>query len=94
MTNKQEDINELEAIAGEVIRPEDAAYEGARQGWNLSVQQHPALIIRPANTHDVSAAVRYAATQGLAVAVQATGHGISRPADGALLIRTEGLGPV
>jgi FAD/FMN-containing dehydrogenase len=78
-------------IAGDLYLPADAGYEGARRAWNLTVNQHPALIVVARSAADVAAAVRYAGGAGLKVAVQATGHGISRAADGALLIVTARL---
>jgi hypothetical protein len=46
------------------------------------------MIVVAAAPEDVAAAVRYAVSEGLPVAVQATGHGPSVPADGAVLINT------
>lgn len=66
----------------------DPAYDTERTGYNLSVEHKPAVIVPAATTDDVIAAVRYATTHGLGVAVQATGHGPSRPADGQVLITT------
>lgn len=82
-------IEELRAqVAGEVILPGEALYDGARAAWNLTVQQHPALIVQAVSAADVAAAVRFAQAAGLGIAVQATGHGVRRPADGCLLIST------
>ena len=75
-------------IRGEVLFPGDPRYDELRQAWNLSVGQHPAAITVARSAEDVSAAVRFAVSEGLGVAVQATGHGVKRPADGALLILT------
>jgi FAD/FMN-containing dehydrogenase len=85
-------VAELRAqIAGAVILPGDADYDVARAAWNLVIDQHPAVIVRAQSAGDVSAAVRFAAAQGLGVKVQATGHGASLEGDGALLILTAGL---
>ena len=73
---------------GAVILPNSDRYAAARQAWNLTVDQHPALIVTATCAADVAAAVRYARNNELRVAVQATGHGVRRPADGALLILT------
>ncbi|MER5349565.1 FAD-binding oxidoreductase [Kitasatospora sp. NPDC002551] len=76
---------------GPVHRPGDADYDARRTGYNLALDHHPALVVSAADPGDVSAAVRYAAAQGLAVAVRATGHGISVPTDGQLVVDTSGL---
>lgn len=74
--------------AGLVIRPDDDGYDAERRGYNLSVVHHPAVIFAAADADDVVAAVRYATRHALPVAVQATGHGPSVPADGAVLVTT------
>lgn len=78
-------------IQGQVITPDDPRYEEARLAWNRTVQQRPALIVTAASAADVAEAVKFARAEGLGVAVQSTGHGVTLPADGALLILTSGL---
>jgi FAD/FMN-containing dehydrogenase len=78
-------------IEGQVIQPSDSHYDQSRLAWNRLVDQRPALIVVAANTADVSAAVRYARENDLSVAVQSTGHGVTVPADGALLLVTSQL---
>lgn len=75
-------------IQGQVITPVDAGYDEARRAWNLSVDQHPALIVLAESAADVAEAVRFASSEGFGVAVQSTGHGNVRPADDCLLILT------
>src|SRR5512146_1811648 len=82
-------VQNLQAqVTGTVIAPGDPEYEQVRLGWNLSIDQRPALILSPANAEDVAAGVRYARDAGLGVAVQSTGHGLKFAADRALLIVT------
>ncbi|MDR2999336.1 MAG: FAD-binding oxidoreductase [Microbacterium sp.] len=69
----------------------DAEYDTARTGYNLAVEHHPAAIAVARTADDVVHAVREARTRGLGVAVLATGHGPSRPADGQLLINTSAM---
>lgn len=76
------------AVQGAVIVPGDAAYEERRQAWNRAYQHEPALIVVARSAADVAAAVRFASTADLPVAVQSTGHGVIRPAQNALLIVT------
>lgn len=75
-------------VQGAFYLPGDPEYDSARRAWNLTVDQHPAVIVVALSVTDVVVAVRYAAAAGLKVAVQATGHGIRKAADGALLIVT------
>ncbi|MCX4686547.1 FAD-binding oxidoreductase [Kitasatospora purpeofusca] len=79
---------------GPVHRPGDDEYDARRTGYNLALDHRPALVVSAADTADVIAAVRYAAEHGLAVAVRATGHGISVPTDGQLVIDTAALDEV
>lgn len=73
-------------IAGTVMDAHDARYDEARKAWNLVVDQRPALIVFAENSEDVVQAVRFANEAQLRIAVTATGHGVVRPADGAMLI--------
>lgn len=75
-------------VGGEVYAPGDPGYDEARAGFNLVVDQHPAVIVVPRSADDVAEAVRFARGAGLGVSVKATGHGTVRPADGALMIVT------
>jgi FAD/FMN-containing dehydrogenase len=77
-----------EGIAGSVLTPDDPGYEETRRGWNLSIDQHPALIVVAEYAQDVVATVRFAREAGLGVGIQSTGHGIQHPADNSLLIVT------
>ncbi|MGD9704335.1 MAG: FAD-binding oxidoreductase [Acidimicrobiia bacterium] len=79
---------------GEVLTADDAGYDAARAAWNVVVQQRPAVIVVPESVGDVAAAVRFARANGLRVAVQATGHGVARPSDGAVMIVTARLDAV
>ncbi|MBE7552885.1 MAG: FAD-binding oxidoreductase [Anaerolineales bacterium] len=76
------------AIQGTVITPDDPQYDEARQAWNLSVDQHPAMIVIAAGVEDVVGAVRFAVQAGLNITVQGTGHGVVRPANDSLLLVT------
>ncbi len=79
---------------GEIVTPDMPAYAEARLAWNRSVQQMPALIVYPLDAGDVAEAVRHARANDLSIAVQATGHGTLRAADGALLINTSRMNKV
>jgi FAD/FMN-containing dehydrogenase len=71
------DLDELtDGFAGEIVRPGDPGYDAARVVWNGMIDRHPALIVRPATTDDVSMAIRFARERQLVVAVRGGGHSI------------------
>jgi hypothetical protein len=80
-----------ERVQGAVIVPGDPRYDEMRAAWNLTVDQHPALLVVAESANDIAAAVHYARAAELKVAVQATGHGVIRPANGSLLIVTSNM---
>jgi FAD/FMN-containing dehydrogenase len=59
---------------GELIRQGDATYDEHRKVWNGSIDRSPALIARCAGVEDVVAAVAFARTTPLPVAVRSGGH--------------------
>jgi hypothetical protein len=79
-----------DAITGQVSVPGDAAYDQARQAWNLAVEQRPAVVVEAESADDVAQAVRFARARGMRIAPQGTGHGAGplEPLDGAMLLRT------
>jgi FAD/FMN-containing dehydrogenase len=81
------------SFRGELVSPSHPAYEEHRRVWNGSIDRRPALIARCAGVADVIAAVKFARSAGLPVAVRSGGHsfpGLS-VADDAMLID---LGPM
>jgi FAD/FMN-containing dehydrogenase len=62
------------ALRGDLVGLHDPAYDQHRRVWNGSIDRHPALIARCAGAADVGAAVRFARTHGLLVAVRGGGH--------------------
>jgi FAD/FMN-containing dehydrogenase len=81
-------LQAMSTFLGPTFRPGDDGYDTERVGFNRAVDQRPELIVGAADPADVTAAVQFAAAAGLAVAVQATGHGPAVPTDGAVLIST------
>ena len=71
-------IEELrKSFDGELVRPADPTYEAARRTWNGAIDKRPAIVVRPRGTADVVAAVRFARTHGLEIAVRCGGHSTS-----------------
>ncbi|WP_088317480.1 FAD-binding oxidoreductase [Kineosporia sp. R_H_3] len=78
-------------VDGTVLVEGAHGYAESFAPFNTSVVQRPAVVVVAESVADVVHAVRCAADLGLRVAVQSTGHGIGRPADGALLVVTSRL---
>ncbi|WP_432143532.1 FAD-binding oxidoreductase [Streptomyces sp. bgisy084] len=81
-------------VRGTVLTPGDDGYDAERSGFQLARRHRPAVIVAARCAGDVVAAVRFAGAQGLPVAVQATGHGLSAVTDGGLLISTRRMAGV
>ena len=62
---------------GDVITPDDARYDQARRVWNAMIDKRPALIARPRNAADVTAAVTFARANHLPIAVRGGAHSIA-----------------
>lgn len=75
-------------LRGELLLPDDSAYEAARTVWNGMVDKQPALIARCAGVRDVVDAVRFARDHDLLASVRGGGHNIAGKAvcDGGLMI--------
>ncbi len=78
---------------GDIIGPDHAEYENARQVWNAMVDRYPGLILRCTSTADVVAAVNVAREHGLAPSVRCGGHNVAGKAmsEGGLTIDLSGL---
>ena len=86
-----EDVKDLrDRIAGEIVLPDDGAWDAARQAWNLSVDQRPVAVALPESADDVAAVVEFAGARGLRVAAQGTGHSAAPlgPLEQTILIKT------
>src|SRR4051794_758901 len=72
-------VQELrEAIHGEVLRAGDDGYEEACRIWNGAFdERRPAAIVRASGAADVIAAVGFARSNGLPLAVRGGGHSIA-----------------
>ncbi len=81
-------LPDLPSFTGSAFFPGDAGYAEEVSGFQAAYTHRPALVIAAADAEDVRTAVAYAARQGMPVAVQATGHGLSVAAEGGILIST------
>jgi FAD/FMN-containing dehydrogenase len=83
----------IPGFSGEVLLPDDPAYDTHREVWNAMVDRRPAVIARCTSAADVATALRHGREAGLEIAVKCGGHGmtgLSVP-DGGLMID---LGPM
>jgi UDP-N-acetylenolpyruvoylglucosamine reductase len=82
-------MSDVPRTSGPVLQPMDEGFDAEISGYNTLVVHQPALVVGATGAADVVAAVRFAAERKMPVAVQATGHGPSIPADGAVFINTK-----
>lgn len=76
---------------GSIHRPGRPGYDSARANWR-GLDSRPKLVVEAGSARDVAMALRLASEEGLAVAVQNTGHGVLAPhGEDTLLIRTTRL---
>ncbi|MET0416066.1 MAG: FAD-binding oxidoreductase [Actinoplanes sp.] len=75
-------------LTGALATPGDPLYARLATGFNVAVTAAPAAVVEARDSQDVVEAVLFAADHGMAVAVQATGHGLADTMDGALLVHT------
>jgi FAD/FMN-containing dehydrogenase len=70
-----ESIDQLKsAFRGELIQPNDGAYDRARKVYNAMIDKRPKLIARCVDVADVMAAVRYGRENGMLTAIRGGGH--------------------
>src|SRR4029078_1919416 len=88
-------VQELaESLRGTVLRDGDTGYDDARTGWNRVFHEaRPDLVVHARGTADVIAAVRFARSNGLELAVKGGGHSIPgcSTIDGGMLIDLGGM---
>src|SRR5215212_12116770 len=82
-----------DSLRGELLSPDDVGYDAARRLYNAMIDKHPALIARCAGVADVLAAVHFARSHDLVVAVRGGGHNVAGNAlcDGGLVIDLSGM---
>ncbi|MEU5860906.1 FAD-dependent oxidoreductase [Nonomuraea sp. NPDC047529] len=76
-------------LSGPALIPGDPGYDDETARFNtVATPARPAVVVGARDVTDVRKAIAHARSAGLRVAIQATGHGLSTPTDGALLINT------
>src|SRR5262245_32803164 len=88
-TSLADSVPELaKTFTGQIIRPDDPAYEEVRRLHNGLVDKRPAVIARCRGVADIVDAVSWARSLNLEVAVRGGGHGVAGRAavDGGMMI--------
>lgn len=75
-------------VHGSVLTLGSDGYDQDRTGFQLLHPHQPAMVVAADDEQDVRTAVEFAASRGMPVAVQATGHGRSSAMRGGVLINT------
>ena len=80
-------------LAGSVLGPGDAGYDGARGVFLTSVDRRPAAIVRPVDADDVALAISLARETGLELAVRGGGHSTAGygTSEGGIVLDLSGL---
>ena len=83
-------------FSGTILTTADPEFDSARRVWNAMIDRKPGAIARCRGTGDVVRAVRFAAANGLGVAIRGGGHNVAGHAvcDGNLMIDLSGMSAV
>jgi FAD binding domain/Berberine and berberine like len=80
-------------FTGNIFRPGEAQYEQLRKGYAAKFDAHPALVVRPARPQDIMAALTFATSNHLPLAVRCGGHSYAgySSCDGGLVLDMSGF---
>ncbi|KAK8098120.1 uncharacterized protein PG998_013606 [Apiospora kogelbergensis] len=75
-------------VLGEVLTPGDEGYEASLQRWSTTCIKPAAVVVKPANAHETSLAVKFATFHGIPLVVRGGGHSPSgsSASDGGMVI--------
>src|SRR3954470_17275720 len=78
----------LSSVRGQILRPEDPAFDDVRKIHNGMIDRKPALIVRCTGPADVLQCVRVAREHGLLASIRGGGHSVPgfSVCDGGLMI--------
>ena len=66
-----------QVMRGDILLPGDSDYDTARRVWNSMIDKYPAVIARCTGTADVVAAVNFARSHAIELAVRGGGHNVA-----------------
>jgi FAD/FMN-containing dehydrogenase len=81
-------IDAVPDFTGDVVLPDSAAYDSAREVFNGLIDKRPSVVLRCRSRADIVAAIRYAVSSGAEVAVRCSGHSVAghSSTDGGIVI--------
>ncbi len=81
-------IRAVPGFTGDIVQPDSADYDSARQVFNGLIDKRPGVVLRCRSRADIVAAVRYAVGSGAEIAVRCSGHSVAghSTTDGGILI--------
>lgn len=81
-------INAVPGFTGDIVHPDSADYDSARQVFNGLIDKRPGVVLRCRSRADIVAAVGYAVSSGAEIAVRCSGHSVAghSSTDGGILI--------
>lgn len=72
------EVNAFRArLQGELLTPDQPAYEEARKIWNAMIERKPAAILRCRSVDDIAHGVDFARKHNLLISVRGGGHNIA-----------------
>ncbi len=81
-------------VGGPVLSGDDPRIAAELTAFNTTHTPRPAVVVGATCAADVAAAVRWATTRGLPVAVQSTGHGLMSDLAGTVVVSTRRMSSV
>ena len=81
-------IDAVPDFTGDVVLPDSAAYDSAREVFNGLIDKRPSVVLRCRSRADIVAAIRYAVSSGAELAVRCSGHSVAghSSTDGGIVI--------
>ncbi|MBV8347489.1 MAG: FAD-binding oxidoreductase [Mycolicibacterium sp.] len=81
-------IHAVPGFTGDVVNPDSADYDSARQVFNGLIDKRPSVLLRCRRRADIVAAVRYAVSSEAEIAVRCSGHSVAghSSTDGGIVI--------
>jgi FAD/FMN-containing dehydrogenase len=81
-------IHAVPGFTGDMVYPDSADYDSARQVFNGLIDKRPSVVLRCRCRADIVAAVRYAVGSGAEIAVRCSGHSVAghSSTDGGIVI--------